>query len=179
MTRAPVSWWALLVTCIGLLGASTATAQVNDAALKAAYIYNFAMFSTWPDAVPKSPLYVCANPGGPLWASLQGINGKSVNGRNWTTAGLADQKTTRCDVIVLSPFDERPAPPKGAKPGVPALSVLVVRDGAGRNGAGRNTAAVTLVDDDEHIRFDVDTEEAVRDGIHFSSRLLRLARNVK
>ena len=161
---------------VSLLGVSVARAQVQDAALKAAYIYNFAMFSTWPDGVPKTPLYICANPDGPLWASLQSINGKSVNGRNWTTAGLADTKTTRCDVIVLAPSEERPALAKGGKIVVP---VLVVRDGAGRNGAGRNTAAVTLVDDDEHIRFDVDTGEAARDGIHFSSRLLRLARNVK
>lgn len=160
-----------MVTGVSVLGASMAAAQVHDAALKAAYIYNFAMFSTWPDAAPKNLFYVCANPGGPLWASLQAINGKSVKGRSWTTAGLADQKIPRCDVIVLSPSDERPAVPKGGKPGVP---VLVVRDGV-----GRNTAAVTLVDDDEHIRFDVDTEEAGRDGIHFSSRLLRLARNVK
>ena len=161
----------MMVMSVSLLGASMARAQVHDAALKAAYIYNFAMFSTWPDAMPKTPLYVCANPGGPLWTSLQNINGKSVNGRSWTTAGLADQKTTRCDVIVLSPSDERPAALKGGKAAMP---VLVVRDGA-----GRNTAAVTLVDDDEHIRFDVDTGEAARDGIHFSSRLLRLARNVK
>ena len=166
----------MMVMNVSLLGASMARAQVQDAALKAAYIYNFAMFSTWSDAVPKTPLYVCANPGGPLWASLQDINGKSVNGRSWTTAGLDDQKTARCDVIVLSSSDERPAASKGGKAAVP---VLVVRDGAGRNGAGRNTAAVTLVDDDEHIRFDVDTGEAARDGIHFSSRLLRLARNVK
>jgi hypothetical protein len=171
MRPAQFFWNALTVTGVSVLGASMAAAQVHDAALKAAYIYNFAMFSTWPEAAPKSPLYVCANPGGPLWASLQDINGKSINGRNWTTASLADQKSTRCDVIVLSPLDERPAVPKGGKTGVP---VLVVRDGP-----GRNTAAVTLIDDDEHIRFDVDTEEAVRDGIHFSSRLLRLARNVK
>ena len=176
MTLAQCFWNALVITAVSLAGASVARAQVHDAALKAAYIYNFAMFSTWPDAVPKTPLYICANPGGPLWTSLQDINGKLVNGRNWTTAVLADQKTTRCDVIVLSPFDERPAAPKSGKA---ALPVLVVRDGAGRNGAARNTAAVTLVDDDEHIRFDVDTAEAARDGIHFSSRLLRLARNVK
>ena len=176
MRLAQFFWKALVITGVNLAGVSMARAQVHDAALKAAYIYNFAIFSTWSDAVPKTPLYVCANPGGSLWTSLQDINGKSVNGRNWTTASLADQKTTRCDVIVLAPSDERPAAPKGGKA---AVSVLVVRDGAGRNGAGRNTAAVTLVDDDEHIRFDVDTGEAAGDGIHFSSRLLRLARNVK
>lgn len=38
--------------------------------------------------------------------------------------------------------------------------------------------AVALVEESQHIRFDVDTREAARVGIKFSSRLLRLARNV-
>ena len=36
----------------------------------------------------------------------------------------------------------------------------------------------TLVDGDEDVRFDVDTEEAQRSGLRFSSKLLRLARTV-
>jgi hypothetical protein len=51
--------------------------------------------------------------------------------------------------------------------------VLVVRDGLGRGGA-----AITLVEGDEQVRFDVDTTEAARNGLRFSSKLLRLARNV-
>jgi hypothetical protein len=51
--------------------------------------------------------------------------------------------------------------------------VLVVRDGAGAGGG-----AITLVQGDEQIRFDVDTEAATRNGLRFSSKLLRLARNV-
>jgi hypothetical protein len=52
------------------------------------------------------------------------------------------------------------------------MGMLVVRDGAG------SKAAITLVEDDEHIRFDIDTQEAARNGLRFSSHLLRLARNV-
>jgi hypothetical protein len=58
------------------------------------------------------------------------------------------------------------------RPALPATGVLVVRDGAG------SKAAITLVEDDEHIRFDIDTQEAAKSGLRFSSHLLRLARNV-
>jgi len=52
-----------------------------------------------------------------------------------------------------------------------------MRVGDMRVGDGHG-AAITLIEDDEHIRFDIDTQEAARCGLRFSSRLLRLARNV-
>jgi hypothetical protein len=146
------------------LAASACRAQVDGMDLKAAYIFNFALFTTWPDGNAKAPLVVCASPDTPLWPRLQALNGKPVNGRPWTLADLAHPKAPRCDIAVLARTVERPA--------LPAMGMLVVRDGAG------SKAAITLVEDDEHIRFDIDTQEAARNGLRFSSHLLRLARNV-
>ena len=149
-----------------LLACALAQAQVRDVELKAAYIYNFVQFTVWPEgARARDPFVVCASPDSALWSSLQAYNGKAVNGRVWATADAATRlKQGGCDVLVLARAGERPA----AAPGM-----LIVRDGS-----GRGTAAITLVDGDEHIRFDVDTEEANRSGLRFSSKLLRLARNV-
>jgi hypothetical protein len=146
------------------LAAGVCRAQVEGADLKAAYIFNFAMFTTWPDGNAKAPLVVCASPDNPLWPGLHALNGKPVNGRTWTVTELAHPKVPHCDIAVLA----RTAQP----PTLPATGVLVVRDGAG------GKAAITLVEDDEHIRFDIDTQEAARNGLRFSSHLLRLARNV-
>ena len=146
------------------LAAGICRAQVDGKDLKAAYIFNFAMFTTWPDAAAKGPLFVCANPDNPLWPGLSALNGKPVNGRPWTVTELAHPKAARCDIAVLPRAMERPA--------ALAAGVLVVRDGAG------SKAAITLVEDDEHIRFDIDTQEAAKSGLRFSSHLLRLARNV-
>ncbi|MFC0250694.1 YfiR family protein [Massilia consociata] len=151
---------------IGALACALAAAQVRDVELKAAYIYNFAQFTVWPEtARPKASFIVCASPNSTLWTSLQSFNGKPVNGRAWSTVDVSGRlKEGDCDVLVLTRSAERP----------PALpGTLVVRDGA-----GRGAAAITLVDGDELIRFDVDTEEATRNGLRFSSKLLRLARNV-
>jgi len=146
------------------LAAGICRAQVDGMDLKAAYIFNFAMFTTWPDAAGKGPLFVCTNPDNPLWPGLSALNGRPVNGRPWTVTELARPKAARCDIAVLARTMERPA--------ALAAGVLVVRDGAG------GKAAITLVEDDEHIRFDVDTQEAARNGLRLSSHLLRLARNV-
>jgi hypothetical protein len=158
----------LASSAVLLAAALTAAAQVPEAELKAAYIYNFAVFTTWPadSALQKAPFAVCASTDSALWAGLQTMNGKPVNGRSWLAVDLQHLKGGRCDIVVLSAAAERPA---SLPPGT-----LVVR-----NGAGRGAAAITLVDDEEHIRFDIDTQEAARNGLRFSSRLLRLARNVQ
>jgi hypothetical protein len=143
-------------------------AQVPEADLKAAYIYNFAVFTTWPAdaALQKAPFVVCAGTDGALWAGLQTLNGKPVNGRSWLASDLLRPKGGRCDIVILSGGMERPA-------ALPAGTLVV------RNGAGHGPAAITLVDDEDHIRFDIDTQEAAHNGLRFSSRLLRLARNVQ
>jgi hypothetical protein len=148
-----------------MLACALAGAQVRDVELKAAFIYNFAQFTVWPDGGrAKEPFVVCASRDSALWSSLLSFNGKLVNGRAWTTAdAAAGLKQGNCNLLVLARSAEHP-------PAAPGM--LVVRDGAGRG------AAITLIDGDEHIRFDVDTEEALRSGLRFSSKLLRLARNV-
>ena len=160
----------LLALLSGLgLATSMCRAQVDGVDMKAAYIFNFAMFTTWPDGGARGPLIVCAQPDGPLWPSLQALNGRPVNGRPWSVTDLSHAKAAHCDIVVLARTAQQPAPP--------AAGVLVVRDGVVRVG-DMHGAAITLVEDDEHIRFDIDTQEAARCGLRFSSRLLRLARNV-
>jgi hypothetical protein len=169
----------MLLAALGLLAAASCrqgVAQVQEGDLKAAYVYNFAVFTTWPAdaALQKLPFVVCASAEGALWAGLRALDGKLVNGRSWATADLAHPKRGRCDIAVLPPGVDRPA--------AQLAGALVVRNGAGSgaaNGAANGPAAITLIDDDEHIRFDIDTREAARNGLRFSSRLLRLARNIQ
>ena len=59
-------------------------------------------------------------------------------------------------------------------PALPAGTLTIV-DGVR---AGHYAGAVTLIEEDPHLRFDIDTREAARAGLKFSSRLLQLARNV-
>lgn len=163
----------------GLLALAPCRADVQAAqvvqtgALKAAYIYNIAMFTSWPAApagtAPDRPFAVCARPSLPFWDSLRQLEGKQVNGRNWTMYDAGAEPAPRsCDIFIFSPEPGLHRPADGS-------GTLFVADGAG---AGRYAGVVALVDEDRHVRFDVDTREAARLGLKFSSRLLRLARNV-
>lgn len=151
-----------------LAAAPSCLAQGQDDQLKAAYILNIALFTTWPPAaVPGRALTVCASPQHSLWDSLRQLDGRDVNGRSWATVDGAAGKA--CDIVVVAAARAPRSAPKESG------NALYVVDGTP---SGTYAGAVNLVEESQHIRFDVDTREATRAGIKFSSRLLRLARNV-
>ena len=140
-------------------------AQSDDAALKAAYVYNIAQFTIWPGADTTRPLTVCLSSAHALWDSLRKLQGKPVGERK--LAVLEPGPGTQCDVVVLRAGASRPA--------TVANGTLAIVDQPKNGYAG----AVALLEEDQHLRFDVDTVEAAHAGLRFSSRLLRLARNVR
>lgn len=177
-----------------LLAALPCQAEVRDVELKAAYIYNFAQFTVWPGERTRSPLAVCADHAGVLWDALRAYNGRLVGGRAWQVVdGAAHPRGLGCAILVVgraaavqaaTPATRQLDIQAGSQVGLqgdtqaetqPGSGVLVVRDGAG---PGAAPAAVTLVDDDEQLRFDIDTRQIARAGLRMSSKLLRLARNV-
>jgi hypothetical protein len=152
-----------------LLASALSVAQVQDVALKAAFIYNFALFTTWPTVLPAAATFnVCASRTSPMWESLLKLNGKPVEGRPWTLSDPIEESTGHCSIVVLSGPDSPPAVE-------PASGTLVIDDGTADAAAA---AAITLVKEAQHIRFDIDTGKAASRGLGFSSKLLRLARNV-
>jgi YfiR/HmsC-like len=153
-----------------LLVSALCYGQVQDVALKAAFIYNFALFTNWPQSSSGSTSFnVCVVRGSPMWDNLQKLSGKLIGGRPWTVHAVpSGGRKTDCDLAVLSDASEpfTPASPS---------ATLVVRDGGI---AGKDGAAITLIIEDNRIHFDIDTVEAQRNGLRFSSKLLSLARNV-
>ncbi|QBE66799.1 YfiR family protein [Pseudoduganella lutea] len=156
----------LAATALALfVAALPGRAQTDDAVLKAAYIYNIAQFTVWPANAGTRPLNVCVASGHALWQSLRQLHGKPVGERK--VAVVEPAAGTACDVTVLRAGAVRPA--------ADGTGMLAVVDEPATGYAG----AVALVEEDQHLRFDIDTKEAARAGLRFSSRLLRLARNVR
>ncbi|AVR96445.1 YfiR family protein [Pseudoduganella armeniaca] len=150
-----------------LLYAAPSGAQDDDSRLKAAFIFNIAQFTTWPPAGAARPLAICASPAHSLWTGLRELDGKALAGRALAVVDSAGGRP--CDIVVYS---------AAAAPAVAPAAIagtLTIVDGAR---SGRYQGAVTLVEEDPHLRFDIDTREAARAGLKFSSRLLQLARNV-
>lgn len=158
-----------------MLAAPALPQPVGDSELKAAFVFNFAVFTQWPqDALAGgTPLLLCASPGNAMLGALGQLNDKLVNGhRIALRPALAPVRG--CHVLVLDRADrERWAQLKHELAGAPVLTVsddrVISADGA----------VIGLSADERRIGFDVDLGAARLARLNLSSKLLRLARSVQ
>ncbi|MBT1539767.1 DUF4154 domain-containing protein [Ralstonia solanacearum] len=158
---------------VAWMGAVHAQMQASEAEVKAAFIYNFALFTTWPASTlpANAPMVLCVAPEHPLQAALGRLAGKPVRGHRLEVHRLGDGAGAGCHMVVL---DDR-ARAQVARPD-PAAPVLTVVDG-GRVGASGSMIALSL--QDSRVVFDIDAAAARQAGLQLSSQLLRLARSVQ
>ncbi|MES2901803.1 MAG: YfiR family protein [Pseudomonadota bacterium] len=165
-----VLWWALALLAIG------ASAQpVPEHDLKAAFVFNFAVFTEWPSEVlaAGAPMTVCASAANPLMGALGQLNDKLVNGHRIALRSAA-AGVRGCHVLVLDRSDrERWAQLKRELAG---SHVLTVSDDADISADG---AVIGLSVEDKRVGFAVHLGAARSARLNLSSKLLRLARSVQ
>lgn len=142
-----------------------AAAQVEESALKAAFVYNIITFTSWETAPRRDVVVMCTAVDPGFTTSLTGLDGKPVGDRRLTLRP-AGETSGGCDVLVRA----------GAMQPAPVVrGQLVVCDGCTLPDA---VTAVALVREGARVRFDVDVDAGGEAGVTFSSRLLRLARRL-
>ncbi len=149
--------------------------QVADVDMKAAFVYNFAVFTEWPqDALAaNAPIVLCTGAPGALSPALQNLNDKVVNGHKLTVRPAANSVRS-CHLLVLGSGDrERWAQFKRDLTGAHVLTVSddssISQDGA--------VIALSMVN--QRVGFDIDLGAAKSARLQLSSKLLRLARSVQ
>lgn len=152
----------------------SAHAQVDESALKAAYIFNFTEFTTWPKgSLSDGAFYVCANRDSDLGGALLKLDGRTVSGRRWSIRDMPmNSGEDKCNVIVLEGNERRSTAVRDLLSSDQA--VLVIGDTEDTD----DSAVIRLFMDENHLRFDVENQQALRRHLSLSSKLLRLARNV-
>lgn len=162
-----------------LLFATLPKAQAEDRSLefkvKAAFILNFARFTTWPDDVPGKQLDVCVTEPNPFGENI----GRVLDGQR---AGKYKLKSyiLRADVAILPSDCELLYVPEGVdeKPileeliGKPTLTVGESSEFIKSNGVIRFAII------GGKVRFVVNTAAADKGGLNISSRLLKVAAGV-
>ena len=147
---------------------------LEEPPLKAAIVYNLLQYVQWPDEAALgagSPLALCAERQGALWPHLVALNGRAVRQLRLELRDAADGAAARgCRAWLLE--DGGRVPPPRGEPGL-----LTIGDGARADAAGvviglrRGPAA--------RLFFDVDLVAARQQGLQVSSKMLRLARQVR
>ncbi len=155
-----------------LLGCWQSPAAVPLESLKAAFLYNFALFVDWP-TMPKGEFNLCLV-GGEPFAAADTLAGKKVGAATVHVRRPSKVDDLRaCHLLYLGGPDHGAI--ERARASVENAPVLTVADAID---AGRNAAMISLVTEEGHLAFDIDMHAASRVGIRISSRLLRLARKI-
>ena len=167
---------ALLLLAPAVLHAQGVEAGEN--AVKAAFLYNFTKFVSWPAAAfedPATPFSVCVVADPPLRRSIEGmLAGESVGGRPLQVMTPDASSVRRCH---LAYFGGRTSDADAKILGrLKQAPVLTVGEGERFLALGGH---ISFVLEDNRVRFDVNKEAVDRSGLTMSSKLLRVARRVR
>ena len=168
---------ALFLLVVALASARPTAAQVTEYDVKAAYLFNFLQFVTWPPtafASAASPLQLCVAGRDSLGTLLRNLTRTEVVGGRGITVTIVQgtDDLQRCHLLFLS--DGTPA--AGSLRAVASRPVLTVGESEDFLAAG---GMIRFVVSDNRVRFDVSTRPAARAGLTLSSRLLQVARQVQ
>ena len=171
---------AALALILGLASEAHAQSAASEAAVKAAFVYNFAKFTSWPSAsfaTGQSPLVLCVI--GTLEAALaqafDSVDGKTAQARpiRLKRAPKRDELAS-CHILYIADGDTR-RPADLVRP-LAQRAVLTVSDAEGFAEGG---GMIGLVHVEDRIQFEINVEATQHAGLTLSSQLLRLARIVK
>jgi hypothetical protein len=169
----------LFFAAASLLASSAWTAErlapVGEHELKAAYLYNFAMFTTWPADrnTQEGALNFCVYAGEAQAASLGALHARKIRERRIQVRQVLNPADTAgCHVLFV-----------GGKSSDEALPMLeAVRDSATLSvtdapDMARSSAVISMALDNGRLAFDVNLHNARRARLVLSSKLLNLARS--
>jgi hypothetical protein len=161
---------------LGAALACGAAHAVDEAPLKAAIVYNLLQFAAWPaDAVPPASavLTLCVDPESALAAPLRLLQGRPVGEHRLEVLDLpSGEAVRRCHALFQDPASRATA---AVRRHIGSAPVLVVSDEPRIDDA----VIVHLMVSGGRVVFDVQLKPARRSGLLLSSKLLRLAREVR
>jgi hypothetical protein len=173
-----------VVIVLALLGVTRPVSAIDSSPrspeylIKAAYLYNFAMFVEWPSdafARPDSSVVigvVGADPFG--WALDRTVQEKRIGKRPIIIERLQwGQDPRRCHIVFVSGADTARLNELATR--LEGAPTLLVTDGDG----ARHRSAISFVVTDNKVGFEVNLEQANRARLSISSKLLNLARLVR
>lgn len=141
--------------------------------LKAAFLYNFTLFTEWPDEV-GTPIVLCIHGSDPFGRELDALQGKTVGVRTLAVQRKAPGESLKgCQVVFIAStsiaglarvLDE-----------LRGLPVLTVADSPGAAGRG---VALNMSLASNRVAFEANLQAARSARLVLSSKLLRLATEV-
>lgn len=164
--------WLFMICCAWHSDNSYARNTLPEYTLKAAYLYNFAVLTEWPQNDIAKNFNLCFFGNEDIKEALNVINGKQVNGLRISVHQLQSTEDVKmCQMIYIAETGHVQA--VRIMQEIIALPVLTVTDDERLAEEGMT---IFLRPEGQRIVFEIDTAAAKRVNLNISSRLLRLAR---
>jgi hypothetical protein len=148
--------------------------QESEQSVKAAFVYNFTRFVTWPAnafASPTSPFVIAIVGADSTQGQLDALaRGKQVGDRNLVVKHVDWSDIDDCNVLFL-PSEETAHASRLSK--IKDRPILIVSESPGMLGHG---ATINLYIEQDRVLFEISRSAAKDTGLTFSSHLLSLAR---
>jgi hypothetical protein len=167
------------LACLSLLlfvGFPLAAQSAGEYELKAAFLYKFASFVDWPDAVSSGPLCIGVLGPDPFGLALdEVVKGKSFHGRSFEIRRFkAGHEPDNCQILFISPME--PKKLRAVLDRLQGAAVLTVGDVPGFCASG---GMINLGLAGDKVQLEINVEASLTAGLHLHSRLLSLARIVR
>ncbi len=141
--------------------------------LKAAFLFNFALFTEWPAEV-GGVINLCVDGTDPFGKEIDVLQGKAVGSRKIDVQRKhAGESLADCQIVFIAPSAIGRLPQ--VLESVRGRPVLTVADSVG---AARRGVALNLDVNQNKVSFQVNLQATRAAGLNLSSRLLRLAAEV-
>jgi hypothetical protein len=170
---------ALVVLTFCSVGAAQETASAPEYRIKAAFLYNFALYTEWPATAfetPESPIVLGVAGDDPFGKELEAaVRGKTVRGRAVEVRRYASATdVTACHVLFISNAETKNLLNLFQRHGEsPMLTVGESEDFSSVGGV------IRFYVEQNKVRFEVNPDAAARAHIKISSKLLQLAKVVR
>jgi len=167
----------LFLMLSGLKAIPIEAAASDPSEVKAAFVYNFIKFVSWPSETwppDASGIALCVMGNDPLGSALHSLSGKTANGKMLTVKRVTRrEETSDCQILYIcrSEAKEMREILRREKTGV--LTIGDMKHFASSGGI------INFVLTDNRVSFEINTDAATAGGIRISSQLLRLATIVR
>ncbi len=152
-------------------------AGLPEYSVKAAFVYNFARFTEWPEAAFRdaaAPLRLCVLGQDPFDGALDTIAGKSIGSRELMISyPIWASEARDCHILFISESVRSRLPEIVTHLG--GSPVLTIGD---TPEVARSGGIIGLENVENRIRFRVNLDAAQRSGLRLSARILNLATSV-
>lgn len=149
------------------------TGAIPEYAMKAAYLYNFALLTSWPTTQVSDTFNLCVFGQDDFGSAVDMLKGKAVERQQMQVLRITrPEDAKQCRLIFIG--DVEPKRVVRLMAAIDGFSVLTVTD----DKRFQNDAMIYLAPENQRLTFEVNADTTKRANLTMSSKLLRLAKRV-